>query len=65
MPYLPKMLMRIANKIRNPFSPKAFNSLFNGFDPRHRHHVPTLTLIELGWEFSFLYLMYFQYFRSI
>jgi len=22
----------------------------------HRHHIPTLTLIELGWDFSFIYL---------
>ena len=32
-------------------------------DPGHRHHIPTLTLIELGWDFSFLYLMNYPYSR--
>ena len=29
----------------------------------YRHHIPTLTLIESGWDFSFIYSIYFLYFR--
>ena len=38
--------------------------LANSIKLAHYSHIPTLTLIESGWDFSFLYLMNYQYFRS-
>jgi len=35
----------------------------NSIKLAHYSHVPALTLIESGWDFSFLYLMNFPYFR--
>jgi len=33
-------------------------------EPDQRHHIPTLTLIESGWDFSFTYLTNCPFFRS-